>query len=89
MGLDIVEFVMWAEKEFEIENPDKDAEKILMVGEFSKYVHRKLSDMHGSSATPEAEIFDRIKKFLVIEFRIAPDKINHGSYFVKDLRLDQ
>ncbi len=89
MGLDTVELILWAEIEFEIEIPDKDAENILTVAQFTTYVHYQLLDIHGSEATPEAEIFERIKKFLVSEFKIAPDKISSNSYFVKDLRLDQ
>lgn len=89
MGLDTVEFVLWAEGEFEIEIPQTDAETIFTVGEFSTYVHQKLADIYGTKASPETEIFERIKKFLVTEFKIAPDKIHHSSYFVKDLRLDQ
>lgn len=89
MGLDTVEFILWSEKEFEIEIPDSDAEKILTVGQFSTYVHHKLLDIHGSNATSEAEIFVRIKKFLVSEFKLASEEISHSSNFVKDLRLDQ
>ncbi len=89
MGLDTVEFILWSEQAFEIEIPDRDAENILTVGQFSTYVHHKLIEIHGSNATSEAEIFERIKKFLVAEFKIAPEKISHSSNFVKDLRLDQ
>ena len=89
MGLDAVEFILWSEKEFAIEIPDRDAQNILTVGQFSTYVHHKLLDIHGSNATSEAEVFERIKKFLFSEFRIAPESISRSSYFVKDLRLDQ
>ena len=73
----------------EIEIPHSDAEKILTVGEFSTYVHHKLLDIHGSNATSEAEIFERIKKFLASEFKLASEKISRSSNLVKDLRLDQ
>jgi acyl carrier protein len=89
MGLDTVEFVLWSEEEFHIEIPDSDAQDIFTVGQFSTYVHLKLLDLQGSSATSEADIFERIKNFLVSEFNIAPDKIDRNSHFVKDLRLDQ
>ncbi len=89
MGLDTVEFILWSEREFEIEIPVGDAEHILTVGQFSTYVHHKLLDIHGANATSEAEIFERITKFLVSEFKIAAEKINRTSHFVKDLRLDQ
>jgi acyl carrier protein len=89
MGLDTVEFILWSEKEFEIEILDSDAEKFFTVGQFSIFVHYKLLDAHGSNAISEAEIFERIKKYLVSEFKISPERISHSSNFVKDLRLDQ
>lgn len=89
MGLDTVEFIMWLEKEFEINIPEIDAQNILTVGESSTYVYYKLLDLRGSNTTTEVEIFERIKKFIVSEFNIAPDKINRVSSFVEDLRLDQ
>jgi len=89
MGLDTFEFVIWAEKEFHIRIADEDAENILTVGQFSTYVYRKLQAKQGFKAQAEHEIFERIKKHLVSEFKIAPDKINYDSRFVKDLGLDQ
>jgi acyl carrier protein len=89
MGLDTVEFVLWAEQEFEIEIPDNDAQFILTVGQFTTYVHRKLFNMHGAASKSEAEIFKRIKDFLIAEFEIAPEKISRDSNFVKDLGLDR
>jgi len=89
MGLDTVEFILWSEMEFEIEIPESDAQNIFTVGQFSTYVHHKLLDIVGSNAISEAEIFERIRKFLVSEFSIAPDKITHSSMFIKDLGLDQ
>jgi acyl carrier protein len=80
---------LWDGKEFEIEIPDRDAQNILTVDQFPTYVHHKLLDIHGSNATSVAEIFERIKKFLVSEVKIAPEKISRSSYFAKELRLDQ
>lgn len=42
MGLDTVETVLWAEKEFGIDIPDADAVEIRKVGEFSIFIHRQL-----------------------------------------------
>jgi acyl carrier protein len=89
VGLDTIEFILWSEKEFEIEIPDSDAENIFTVGQFSTYVRNRLLDIHGTNAPSEVDIFERIKKFLVSEFKIAAEKINHNSNFVKDLRLDR
>jgi acyl carrier protein len=89
MGLDTVEFILWTEQEFEIEIPDREAENIFTVGQFSTYIHHKLLDIHGAKAAAEAEIFERIKNFLIAEFNIAPETISRSSNFIKDLRLDQ
>lgn len=89
MGLDTVEFMLWPEQEFGIEIPNREAENILTVGQFSTYVHQQLLDMHVSKATSEAAIFKCIQEFLVCEFKIAPANISHDSNFVTDLRLDR
>jgi len=89
MGLDTIEFILWSEKEFEIEIPDSDAENIFTVGQFSTHLHNSLLDIHGINAPTEADIFERIKKFLVGEFKIAAEKIKRNSNFVKVLRLDR
>lgn len=89
MGLDTVELILWSEQEFELEIPDSDTVNLFTVGLFSTYIHDKLFDLHGSKASSEAEIFARIKKFLVAELKIAPEKISRSSTFIKGLGLDQ
>jgi acyl carrier protein len=41
-SLDIVELVMEFEKEFNIDIPDEDAEKLRTVGDALKYIHEKV-----------------------------------------------
>jgi acyl carrier protein len=41
-SLDTVELVMAFEKEFDIDIPDEDAEKLRTVGEAMKYLHEKI-----------------------------------------------
>ncbi len=41
-SLDTVELVMAFEKEFEIDIPDEDAEKLRTVGDALKYLHEKI-----------------------------------------------
>ncbi len=41
-SLDTVELVMAFEKEFDIDIPDEDAEKMRTVGDARKYLHEKL-----------------------------------------------
>ncbi len=42
-SLDTVELVMAFEKEFDIDIPDEDAEKMRNVGDAMKYLHEKMS----------------------------------------------
>lgn len=88
MGLDTIEILLWAEQEFGIEIPDSEAAEILTVGQFASCIHGKLLDTQGTRAIAEAEIFSRIKTFLLTAFKIAPDRISTDSQFIKDLRLD-
>jgi acyl carrier protein len=88
MGLDTVEFVLWAEKEFQIEIPDRDAETLFTVGMFSTYVHHKLSIAHGLKASSEQTIFNHIQKHIAAEYKISPENIQRDSHFIKDLGFD-
>lgn len=49
MGLDTVEFVLWAEKEFGLEIPDQDLTDIYTVGEFANYIANKVNEKKGTS----------------------------------------
>lgn len=43
-SLDTVELVMAFEKEFDIDIPDEEAEKLRTVGDALKYLHEKMGD---------------------------------------------
>ena len=43
-SLDTVELVMAFEKEFDIDIPDEDAEKMRTVGDAMKYLHEKMGN---------------------------------------------
>ena len=43
-SLDQVELVMAFEKEFDIDIPDEEAEKLRTVGDALKYLHQKMGD---------------------------------------------
>ena len=43
-SLDTVELVMAFEKEFDIDIPDEEAEKLQTVGDALKYLHEKVGD---------------------------------------------
>lgn len=44
MGLDTVEFVVWAEKKFAIDIPDEDVTNLYTVGEFCRYLTMAFGD---------------------------------------------
>lgn len=83
MGLDTVEFVLWAEKHFGFDIPDADAERLLTVGEFCRYVVNR-------SPQPRRyeSVFSAVSAQLHSEYGIPLDKIHEGAAFVRDLGLD-
>lgn len=87
MGLDTVETVLWAEKEFKIDIPDADAAEILTVGQFSSYIHQKLLLQKGFTAPSENKVFEEIKAFLVMQFDMKPEWITRDVEFIRDLGM--
>ncbi len=87
MGLDAVETILWAEKEFEIDIPDSDAANIVTVGQFSAYIHNKLLMKQGFKAPSEKMVFERVKTFLVTQFEMKPEWITRDAEFIRDLGM--
>lgn len=89
MGLDTVEFVMRAEKEFGLKLLDEEVSLISTVGEFADLIHQKLLVKHGLKHCPSNEaVFEIIKKLLFEEQKIFGDRISRNSRFVDDLHMD-
>jgi acyl carrier protein len=89
MGLDTVEFVLLAEKEFALELPDNEVSLVATVGEFTDLIHQKLLSKQGLKHCPsEDEIYNRIKSLLIKQFAISEAKISRNAHFVDDLRMD-
>ena len=89
MGLDTVEFVVRAEKEFGLKLPDDEVSLIYTVGEFTELIHQKLLIKHGIKHCPSNEaVFEIIKKLLFEEQNISGDRISRNSRFVDDLHMD-
>lgn len=89
MGLDIIEFVMAAEKEFGLQLPDNEVSFITTVGEFTDLIHQKLLAKHGlNHCSSNDAIFDKIKALLVKEQGLSEHQILRTSRFVQDLRMD-
>lgn len=88
MGLDTVETILWAEKEFGVDIPDADAAEIRTVGEFSAFIRTRLLVRDGIHAPSEPAVFERIKRFLVTEFHMPPERVVRTAEFVRDLGLE-
>ena len=88
MGLDTVEIVLWAEKEFDLQLPDEEVSQIYTVGEFSDYLQQKLRTKHGFKPCPSNEhIFNKIKAILIKDYAVSENKITRDAKFIDDLNL--
>lgn len=89
MGLDAIEFVMAAEKEFGLQLPDNEVSLIYTVGEFTTLIHQKLLAKHGLNLCPSNDaVFDKIKALLAKEQGLSKHEILRTSRFVQNLRMD-
>jgi len=88
MGLETIEIVLWAEKEFNIEIPDSDASKIITLNDFASYIALATSAKHGFKAQSKKAIYEKIKQLLITQYRIPAEFIKHEAKFVTDLGLD-
>ena len=52
MGLDIVEFVLLTEKEFDLKLSDDEVGLVVTVGGFSDLIHQKIIVKHGLKPCP-------------------------------------
>ena len=87
MGLDTVEFLMYAEKEFAIKITDEEAGKIFTVGEFSVLCYSKLQ-LQEQCNIDEEQVFFKLKQILHKHFLGADIEITRKHLIVKDLGLD-
>ena len=89
MGLDTVEIVLWAEKEFGIAITDADAGEVSTVGDFSQLIYNLLLIKNGlKNTTNEEIIYNKIKALLVKQYLVKESQINRNATFIADLRLD-
>lgn len=89
MGLDTVEFVLLAEKEFGLQLPDEEVSLVATVGEFTDLIHQKLLSKHGLKPCPnQDEIYNRIKNLLIKQFATPEAKISRNARFADDLQMD-
>lgn len=89
MGLDIVEFLIATEQEFDLKLPDDEVSVISTVGELTDLVYQKLLVKHGLIRCPSNEVvYQKIKELLYQEQKISSERISRSSRFVQDLHLD-
>ena len=81
MGLDIVELVMRAEEEFEIEIPDSDAEALTTVGALSDYISGRRPEMEAG------EVWERVRAMVADEISVPAEGLARETRFVEDLDL--
>ena len=89
MGLDTVEIVLWAEKDFGIAITDADAGEVSTVGDFSQLIYNLLSIKNGlKNSINEEIIYNKIKTLLIKQYLVKESQINRNAKFIADLRLD-
>ena len=89
MGLDTVEIVLWAEKEFGIAITDADAGEVSTVGDFSQLIYNLLLIKNGlKNSINEEIIYNKIKTLLIKQYLVKESQINRNATFIADLRLD-
>ena len=87
MGLDTVEFLLYAEKEFDIKISDAEAGEIYTLGQFSRLCHAKLL-IKPSNTIDEEQVFTRLTQILHKHFLKTDAAIKREDLIVKDLGLD-
>ena len=89
MGLDIVEFILAAEKEFDCSLPDDELSLMTTVNEFTNLVHQKLLAKHGfKQKLNNEEVFIKVKALLMKQQGLREQDIFRTSRFMQDLKMD-
>ena len=89
MGLDTVEIILWAEKEFDIAITDAEAGEVSTVGDFSLLIYNLMLAKYGlKNTTNEDIIFNKIKALLIKQYLIKESQIGRNAKLVQDLRLE-
>jgi acyl carrier protein len=85
MGLDTVELVMAFEEEFDLEIPDKAAEKMVTVGDVVAFIFAEFGRL--GRAADRDDIFDRVRRLTSEASNVDPSQIHLDTSFVGDLGL--
>lgn len=83
MGLDLVEFVMSVEEEFELEIPDEIAASFVNPKAIIDYVSLQVEGKFSRH-----QVAEKIWEILVYETGINREKFNEESRFIADMGID-
>ena len=86
MGLDTVELVIAIEEEFNLQISDADAEKLGLLGDLHDYVVRALKQR--GETLDETEVWERLKKIVVAQLGVRPERVTKSAHIVNDLGAD-
>ncbi|WP_269533755.1 hypothetical protein [Chitinimonas sp. BJYL2] len=87
MGLDTVELVLFAEKEFSIALPDDKVAEIRTVREFCDLIEQQIK-LDGREVDGAA-VLDFVTTTLTSKFKVPRSQITESAEIVKELGLDQ
>lgn len=88
--MDGVELLMAAEEKFQIVISDKEAGKILTVGDFYELVLVKLEEKNGGDlkGLNRQEIWESLRSLIVQQAGVKSDVVTKEARIVKDLGID-
>lgn len=86
MGLDTIEFLMHAEKAFDIKITDAEAGEVTTIGQFSALCHSKIKQKSAAYLTEE-DVFLKLCQILQQHYGVT-QPIQREHLIVKDLGLD-
>lgn len=87
MGLDSVELLLSVEDHFNIEVPDRVAEKMNTVGDIHAFVVSELNRLGRSIVSP-ATVFEELRDIICTQFAVKPGLVEPEAQIVRDLRID-
>ena len=87
MGLDVVELVLATEKEFELDIPDADAEKIFTPRRLADYVLARAGNAADAKGWTQDYVLQKVIQLTAVQLGIPIEKIHPDDHFVKDLDM--
>lgn len=87
MGLETVEIVLWAEREFDLKIPDEDVANLATIGALVNYLAHRSKAAHGTHSSDAEYIFDRLSRMLQQQYSVPESEIHLDARFYDDLGL--